>query len=199
MHTDKEDNLAILCGTVEGAPEYDHTLYGEDFYRGFLSVPRLSGTVDSLPLMLPERMKPLPEAGACLRVGGQLRSYKKQYESGNRLMVTVFVKDCEPGDVPENHIELFGYLCKPAVFRTTPFLREITDLMLAVNRAYGKSDYLPCIAWGKNARMARDIVVGDPVHVSGRLQSRAYVKTLPDGNTYTRVAYEVSCSTIEKL
>lgn len=199
MHTDKDDNLASLCGILEGPLEYDHTLYGETFYHGCLSVPRLSGTVDSLPLMLPERMRPLPEAGARIRVSGQLRSYKKQYENGNRLMVTVFVKELQPGEAPENCIELYGYLCKPAVFRTTPFMREITDLMLAVNRAYGKSDYLPCIAWGKNARQARDILVGDPLHVLGRLQSRAYIKTLPDGETYTRIAYEVSCATIERL
>lgn len=197
--TGKDSNAVVVCGVMQASPVYDHTLYGEDFYHATLAVPRLSGVVDELPLLIPGRRTVLPVAGERVCVHGQLRSYKKFTESGSRLIITVFARCLElSDDEPKNQVALQGYLCKPAVFRTTPFMREIADILLAVNRPYNKSDYLPCIAWGRNARFAQDIPVGTALHVEGRLQSRLYTKTLEDGTNYDRIAYEVSCSRLEE-
>lgn len=192
-----DNNQIILRGRVEDDPVFDHVLYGENFYSFKIAVPRLSGVEDLLPVTLPERALIHPKTGEHVAVYGQLRSYKKAADHGTRLIITVFVKHIEYSDEePDNHVELDGFLCKPAVFRTTPFMREITDMLIAVNRHYGKSDYLPCIAWGRNARVAREYMPGDPLHISGRLQSRSYTKVYPDGTADERTAYEVSCSNI---
>lgn len=192
-----DNNQIILRGRVNSDPICDHILYGESFYTFTLAVPRLSGVEDLLPITLPERALIHPGKGDDIAVYGQLRSYKKTVDNGSRLIVTVFAKHLEySDDEPENHVELDGYLCKPAIFRTTPFMREITDMLLAVNRHYGKSDYLPCIAWGKNARIARDFLPGSALHITGRLQSRTYTKAYPDGSADERTAYEVSCTNV---
>ncbi len=197
MQNAEESNSICLRGSVESEPVCDHVLYGESFYGFTLIVPRLSGVMDALPVTLPGRMPFHPKKGDYIDVEGQLRSYKKRLENGSRLIVTVFAKNVAYSDEePENYVELSGFVCRPVVFRTTPFLREIADILLAVNRPYSKSDYIPCIAWGRNARFARDLSVGTPLHITGRMQSRNYTKAYPDGNVTERTAYEVSCTSI---
>ncbi|MEA5060326.1 MAG: single-stranded DNA-binding protein [Candidatus Pelethousia sp.] len=198
-----EDNTVCVSGMVYEDALLDHELYGEAFYALRLQVERLSGVADILPVTLPARICPrIPQIGDRIRICGQLRSYNKHTDGANRLVITVFAKAVEPispEEVPENSIQLIGFICKPVVYRTTPFLREIGDMLLAVNRSYNKSDYLPCIAWGRNALFARELPVGGRVRVEGRLQSRSYQKCLPDGTVTERTAYEVSCSTVELL
>ena len=195
-----EDNSVCVCGAVAASPELNHQLYGEDFYSFKLAVPRLSGVVDIVPVMFPGRVLPVvPQEGEYVRVSGQLRSYNRQADGVSRLMITVFAKQAEPAQPePCNEVTLYGHICKPVVFRITPFLREIGDLLVAVNRSYNKSDYLPCIVWGRNARYAyENLAVGSCVRITGRLQSREYQKVFEDGAAETRTAYEVSCSTVE--
>jgi len=162
-------------------------------------VPRLSGAEDFLPITLSERLlmdSPITN-GSHLCLEGQLRSYNKVIEGSGRLLITAFAQkliDCETDDENPNRVQLTGALCKPPSYRTTPFGREIADLMLAVNRSYGKSDYIPCIAWGRTARFASGLNVGDRVQLQGRFQSRVYQKQLPDGTVQERTAYEVSVS-----
>ena len=195
-------NGAYISGVVQSDAQLDHEIYGEAFYSLYLGVERLSGVLDILPVTLPARLCPqLPRAGERLGVYGQLRSYNKRTETGNRLVITVFARDIRPAtpeELPVNSIQLCGFICKPVVYRRTPFMREIGDMLVAVNRPYGKSDYLPCIAWGRNAVYARELQVGDRVRIEGRLQSRAYEKCLADGSVMQRTAYEVSCSRVER-
>ena len=198
-----EDNAICVSGIVCEDALLDHELYGEAFYAMSLQVDRLSGVVDILPITMPARVCiQLPQKGDRVRIYGQLRSYNKNAAGSNRLVITVFaraIETMEPDETPENSVQLTGFVCKPVIYRTTPFLREIGDILLAVNRSYNKSDYLPCIAWGRNALYARDISVGCRVRVDGRLQSRSYQKCMPDGSSIERTAYEVSCSTVEQL
>jgi hypothetical protein len=196
-----EDNSVYVCGAVASSPELNHQLYGEYFYSLKLAVPRLSGAVDMIPVMFPGRISDIPKEGEYLRVFGQLRSYNRHVDGINRLMITVFAKQAEPAE-PEagNEVTLCGHICKPVIFRTTPFMREIGDLLIAVNRSYNKSDYLPCIVWGRNARYAHEnLSVGSCVRITGRLQSREYQKVLEDGAAEIRTAYEVSCSSLELM
>jgi len=197
-----ENNSVCVCGVVCEDAEFDHRLYGEAFYSIKLNVLRLSGVADILPVTIPNRVCPrMPEVGEQIRIYGQLRSYNKRTENSNRLVITVFARAAElaENEAHQNEVDLSGFLCKPVMFRTTPFMREISDILLAVNRSYNKSDYLPCIAWGRNAHFAKDISVGARLHVLGRLQSRIYQKSLEDGSISERTAYEVSCSCIETL
>ncbi|MEG1548593.1 MAG: single-stranded DNA-binding protein [Clostridia bacterium] len=198
-----DTNLVRICGTVIEGAEFDHRLFGETFYVIKVMVPRLSGTTDVLPVTLPGRAcTELPEEGDKIHIMGQLRSYNKHTDNGSRLIISVFARTIEPADdecEAYNEITLSGYLCKPVMLRTTPFLREIGDILLAVNRSYNKSDYLPCIAWGRNARFAADLMVGSHMQLCGRLQSREYQKCLEDGTMVLRTAYEVSCSSLELL
>ncbi len=169
-----------------------------------LRVPRLSGAEDFLPITLSERLlidEPIT-AGSMLCMEGQLRSYNKVIEGAGRLLITAFAQrllNSEEDEENPNRVQLTGALCKPPSYRTTPFGREIADLMLAVNRSYGKSDYIPCITWGRTARYAANLKVGDKVQLVGRFQSRAYQKQLPDGTTLNKVAYEVSVSRLSAL
>ena len=189
-------NSLHLSGILTEAPVYGHEVFGEKFYYATLSVPRLSGAEDLLPITLSERlMDGLPmEIGTPLAMEGQLRSYNKVVEGAGRLLITGFVQRLLPTDTGENpnQVALTGALCKPPSYRTTPFGREIADLMLAVNRAYGKSDYIPCITWGRTARFASHLKVGDKVTLLGRFQSRDYQKQLADGTVISKTAYEVS-------
>jgi len=189
-------NSLHLCGILTETPVYGHEVFGEKFYYATLSVPRLSGAEDLLPITLSERLMddtPL-EIGSLLAIEGQLRSYNKVVEGAGRLLITGFAQRLLPVDTGENpnQVQLTGALCKPPSYRTTPFGREIADLMLAVNRAYGKSDYIPCITWGRTARFASHLNVGDKVQLLGRFQSRAYQKQLADGSVINKMAYEVS-------
>lgn len=189
-------NYLHLSGIICAEPVYGHEVFGEKFYYATLSVPRLSGAEDLLPITLSERLMEgvRLDMGAPLAIEGQLRSYNKVIEGAGRLLITGFAQRLAPVDSEENpnQVQLTGALCKPPSYRTTPFGREIADLMLAVNRAYGKSDYIPCITWGRTARFASHLNVGDKVTLLGRFQSRAYQKQLADGTVIGKTAYEVS-------
>ena len=189
------NNVVYLTGRVAEEPKYSHQIFGEGFYETKVEVERLSGLVDVIPVTVSERLLGEGdfEEGKYVSVSGQFRSYNKIADGKSRLMLTVFVRETNE-DLPPNtnKIELIGYVCKPPVYRTTPFKREIADVLIAVNRAYNKSDYIPCIAWGRNARFAEKLVVGDKVGLSGRIQSREYRKTDENGVESVRVAYEIS-------
>ena len=191
--TTQTRNEVLLEGTALEAPVLSHENHGTRFYRFPLEVPRLSGTPDTLPVLLPEPLLDTVQTEAPLRVQGQLRSFNNRSGVGNRLVLTVYAQAIQPGTgEPCNHILLSGALCKPPIFRRTPLGRSICDLMLAVSRRYGRADYLPVIAWGQLAVRAARLQVGDPLSLEGRVQSRAYRKVLEDGSIQDRVAYEVS-------
>ena len=196
-------NALHLCGKIIGTPEIGHEAFGEKFYYLTLGVPRLSGAQDILPVTVSERLleDTKLEDGALIALDGQVRSYNKVIEGAGRLLITAFAQRLvEPDDKENpNQVQLTGTLCKTPAYRTTPFGREIADLMLAVNRAYGKSDYIPCITWGRSARFAAKLSVGDRITLTGRLQSRAYQKQLPDGTVVEKTAYEVSVGHLELL
>ena len=197
-HIMEKNNKVYLRGTIVSEAVFSHEVYGEGFYELFVRVPRLSGQADILPVTISERIirsNDLKE-GSILCAEGQFRSYNKLENGRSRLMLTVFVRDIVedvPGRNP-NSILLGGYIGKPPIYRTTPFNREIADLLVAVNRAYNKSDYIPCIAWGRNARFVQNLKVGDRIALSGRIQSREYVKRLSETQSVTMTAYEVSVS-----
>lgn len=198
---DNNFNRVRLCGRAAGEPELSHINHGESFYRFPLSVERLSGQEDRLPVILP---RPLLEAhpvhtGDVLTLTGQLRSFNNRSGQGPRLVISVFVRELVPGGAaPFNQIQLSGILCKTPTLRRTPLGREICDLILAVNRRYGRADYLPCIAWGGLARRCGALEVGDGVRIEGRLQSRAYTK-VDHGVSEVRTAYEVSVMKLEPV
>ena len=200
-----DNNHLVLVGKIVSDKSYSHEIYGEKFYVFNLEVVRLSSTVDIIPITISERLL----AGMDLKIGkkvsveGQFRSYNNYENERNRLILTVFAKeieeleDVEVKDEVTNEVTLVGYVCKKPVYRQTPFGREIADVLLAVNRAYNKSDYIPCIAWGRNARFCQNIEVGTEVKIVGRVQSRTYEKKHEDGTVETRVAYEVSVASME--
>ncbi|MDO4547507.1 MAG: single-stranded DNA-binding protein [Clostridia bacterium] len=199
---DNPFNRILAAGKLVSEPELSHEVMNEPFYSGTLVVKRLSGAQDEIPLTIPGKLCEFNDGwrtDTLIMVQGQVRSYNKVVDGAGRLMVTLFAQHISPA--PENdtlnRVELRGALCKPPVYRSTPFGREICDLMLAVNRAFGKSDYIPCIAWGRNAQYASRFKVGDKIRVTGRLQSREYQKLQENGEYITRKAYEVSCFTIE--
>ena len=196
-------NSIHLRGHVCQPLQFGHELFGEQFFVTTLRVPRLSGAEDFLPITLSERLlidEPIA-AGSILCLDGQLRSYNKVVEGSGRLLITAFVQRLLPEEDEENpnRVQLTGALCKAPSYRTTPFGREIADLMLAVNRSYGKSDYIPCITWGRTARYAANLKIGDKVQLVGHFQSRNYQKQLPDGTILNKVAYEVSVSRLSAM
>ena len=200
-----ENNHLVLRGKIVSDKSYSHEIYGEKFYVFNLEVIRLSSTVDIIPITISERLL----TGLDLDIGknvvveGQFRSYNNYENERNRLILTVFAKEIneiEGEDDKEevtNEVILVGYVCKKPIYRQTPFGREIADVLLAVNRAYNKSDYIPSIAWGRNARFCQNMEVGTEVKITGRVQSRTYEKKYEDGTTETRVAYEVSIASME--
>lgn len=185
-------------GEIVSEAEFSHEVYGEGFYEFSVRVMRLSGQADILPVTISERLIEGNNlsVGSTISAIGQFRSYNKIENGKSRLMLTVFVREIVDATVQKNpnSIVLSGYICKPPVYRTTPFNREIADLLVAVNRAYNKSDYIPCIAWGRNARFVKNLAVGDKVALSGRIQSREYQKRISDEESVTLTAYEVSVS-----
>lgn len=193
-----------MAGTVFTNPEFSHEVYGERFFIFKLEVPRLSETVDIIPVTISEKFlagTPV-ETGIKLLISGQFRSYNNFSSSGNRLVLTVFVRSIEVIDNLEdytspNNVYLNGYICKPPVYRTTPFGREIADILLAVNRAYNKSDYIPCIVWGRNAKYAETLSIGDNIIIWGRVQSRDYQKKISEDEVENKTAYEISVSKLE--
>ena len=194
------NNRVLLKGKIKELPTYSHTVMGEGFFEMFLDVQRLSEEVDTLPLTISERLITGFKVGDEIGVVGQFRSYNKIENNRSKLMLTIFVKELvNQNEMSEiNQIYLTGYICKEPVYRTTPFGREICDMLLAVNRSYSKSDYLPCIAWGRNARFVRDMAVGEKLQVQGRIQSRKYQKKVGEQLSETKVAYEISLSSVMK-
>lgn len=199
-----DTNVVTIVGKIVGEKEFSHEIYGEGFYIYNVQIPRLSKSVDVLPVTVSERLLVglnLKE-GDTVKAEGQLRSYNKFINGNNRLVLTVFARDITLFENEEvknpNTIFLEGYICKNPVYRETPFGREITDLLVAVNRLYNKSDYIPAIAWGRNARFSSNLSVGDKIRIWGRIQSRQYQKKYSDGNVENKIAYEVSISKMEK-
>ncbi|MFU0800831.1 MAG: single-stranded DNA-binding protein [Xylanivirga thermophila] len=200
-----ESNKVLLSGTVDSPLQFSHQIYGEGFYDFNLSIPRLSGYVDLLPVTVSERLltgDTTLSPGAKVVVEGQLRSYNKFLNGASRLILTVFARDISMQQEElknPNQIYLNGFICKPPIYRVTPFKREIADLLLAVNRPYNKSDYIPAIAWGRNARFCSTLSVGDNIVLWGRIQSRQYQKKLSEDNVVEKTAYEVSITKMEAV
>ena len=205
-----ENNHIILVGKVTREKTFSHEIYGESFYTFNVEVPRLSQNSDIIPITVSERLITDFDLsiGKEIVIDGQFRSYNTYENERSRLVLTVFAKEIsEKVEVEEedekdsisNEVTLIGYICKKPIYRKTPFGREIADVLLAVNRAYNKSDYIPCIAWGRNARFCENLAVGTAVKVVGRVQSRAYEKKYEDGTVETRIAYEVSVGSMEVI
>ena len=199
-----ENNQVSIIGEIVSDFQYSHEVYGEGFYMMEVSVRRLSDFVDYIPVMVSERIIDVEAdyIGQLVYISGQFRSFNRHEERKNRLVLSVFARELEilDPDCDEdagNQIFLDGYICKEAIYRKTPLGREIADLLVAVNRSYGKSDYIPCICWGRNARFAAGFEVGSHVQIWGRIQSRDYVKKLSETQVEQRTAYEVSVSKIE--
>lgn len=202
----KENNNINLIGKIVSDYEFNHEVYGEGFYSFFIETNRLSNSTDTLPVTISERLinNDILKKGNMVEISGQIRSYNNYSENKNRLILTVFVREIKEVDLSTqnknpNQVTLNGYICKKPIYRTTPFGREITDILLAVNRAYNKSDYIPCISWGRNAVFSNRLEVGENLLISGRMQSRIYQKKLENGETFEKTAYEVSISKIEVL
>ena len=201
-----ENNQVSIMGQIISQFTFSHQVFGEGFYLIDVLVKRLSDSEDRIPVMISERLIDVTQdyEGEYIQVYGQFRSYNRHEEKKNRLVLSVFAREVsfveeEDDSVKSNQIFLDGYICKPPVYRKTPLGREIADLLIAVNRPYGKSDYIPCICWGRNARYASAFAVGGHVLIWGRIQSRDYVKKLSETETEKRTAYEVSVSKLEYI
>ena len=199
-----ENNQVSIVGEIMSPFTFSHEVFGEGFYMADIAVKRLSDSEDLIPVMVSERLVDVTEdlTGITVRVAGQFRSYNRHEEKKNKLVLSVFAREWEYIDeevenAKTNQIFLDGFICKPPVYRKTPLGREIADLLIAVNRPYGKSDYIPCICWGRNARFASGFEVGGRTQVWGRIQSREYMKKLDEIESEKRVAYEVSVSKLE--
>lgn len=195
------NNKVFLLGKIETEPVFSHETFGEAFYEMLMRVPRLSEHNDLIPITVSEKLLLNNKfaVGNEVAIKGQFRSYNKLVDGSSKLVLTVFVREIIDVDesMNPNIIEIVGYVCKPPVYRTTPFKREICDVLVAVNRAYNKSDYLPCIAWGRNAKYIKDVEVGTQISIVGRIQSREYQKKLSEFETITKTAYEISVSKIQ--
>ena len=200
-----KNNQAVIAGEIISDFEFNHEVFGEGFYFVKLKVSRLSHSSDIIPLLVSERLIDVKQShiGQFLEARGRFRSHNKQESDKNRVVLFLFAKEIEMIDSAENRnpneIFLDGYICKEPVYRTTPLGREIADVLLAVNRAYGKSDYIPCICWGRNARYAGNLTVGSRIQLRGRIQSREYQKRIGEGKVVDKIAYEVSASQMEYI
>ena len=205
-----DTNIVKIIGRIEETISFSHEMYGEGFYNFQLEVPRLSDSVDILPVTISERLIVNMDLsiGSYVEICGQLRSYNRYVNSSSKLVLTVFARDIrvveDEDEIKEllkapNEIYLDGYICKTPIYRTTPFGREISDLLMAVNRPYNKSDYIPCIAWGRNARFCEKLLIGDHIKIWGRIQSREYQKKYSTEKVETKIAYEVSISKLEYI
>lgn len=199
-----DNNTVSITGSISSEFRFSHEIFGETFYIVDISVKRNSGVFDVVPVMVSERLIDVTNnnIGQKIKVFGQFRSYNHHVDDRNRLILNVFAKEIEFIDSDDNcddsnKLFLDGFVCKPPVYRQTTLGREIADLLIAVNRPYGKSDYIPCICWGRNARYVGGLKVGERIEVHGRIQSRVYTKRLPDGSSEERTAYEVSVGTLE--
>ena len=199
-----ESNIAELCGAVLSDLKFSHKTYGEIFYTFVLGIERRSGYIDEINVMVSERLifETPPRINDYVEIKGQIRTYNETFEGRNKLNIVVFAKEISLSEnfgYNENYVYLEGYLCKSPLRRTSPLGRDICDLMLAVNRMYNKSDYIPCIAWGRNAGYAESLGIGTKLAVEGRIQSREYKKKLEDGTSEMRKAFEVSIVKIEEI
>lgn len=199
-----QNNYIMLVGKVTSEKKFSHEIYGESFFNFDLEIPRLSGISDIIPITISERLIANFDlsVGKQVVIEGQFRSYNAYEDSRSRLVLTVFVKEIrEKGEDEDikipNEVHLVGHICRKPIYRKTPFGREIADILVAVNRAYNKSDYIPCITWGRNARFCEDMPIGTELKLVGRVQSRPYEKKHEDGTVETRIAYEVSISSLE--
>lgn len=199
-----ENNNAVVVGTMASELQFSHEVYGEKFFFFKLSIPRLSDTADIIVITISERFFPQLDLtiGKHFMIKGQFRSYNNFSNIGNKLILTIFVKEIKEVEDANacpnpNSIFLNGYICKPPIYRTTPFGREIADILLAVNRSYNKSDYIPCIAWGRNAKFSQCLEIGSKLKVWGRIQSREYQKKVDEETVETKTAYEISVSKLE--
>lgn len=197
-------NKVYIEGIIVSELSFSHEMYGEGFYNFNVEVPRLSETADMLPVTVSERLFASMDmsSGQKIKVEGQLRSYNKFIDGANRLILTIFARDIKPIEEiskSPNQIFIEGFICKSPIYRTTPFGREITDLLVAVNRPYNKSDYIPAIAWGRNARFSSTLTIGSHIKVWGRVQSREYEKKLSEESSIKKTAYEVSISKMERV
>lgn len=192
------NNSAVLNGTVTSKPVFSHEVYGESFFTFMVENKRRSETKDTIPVLVSERLANVGEdwSGKQIKACGQFRSYNQYTDGKTHIILSLFANDfCQIEKEPnENHILLNGFICKPPVYRKTPLGREITDILLAVNRSYGKSDYIPCVCWGRNARFSSSLEVGNRILLEGRIQSREYQKRISETESETRTAYEVSVS-----
>lgn len=205
MITLKEDtNVVSLRGELNGELQFSHEIFGEKFYTTQIKIDRLSESCDTLPITISERLigEVDVEDAKVVDITGQLRSYNKNIDGRNKLVLTIFARElvCANEESKDpNNIFLDGYICKDPIYRKTPLGREITDLLVAINRPYNKSDYIPSIVWGRNAKFAKSLKIGDRIQMWGRVQSRGYEKKLENGEVEKKVAYEVSISKIKKL
>jgi single-stranded DNA-binding protein len=200
---ERNNNVTVL-GLVAEEPVFNHEVFGEKFFKMMISIDRVSGTVDTLPVLISERIVDMNElkAGTSVMITGRIRSYNEHIGEKSKLILAIFTEIIE---IYENEVEppfdndvvLRGFICKEPIYRVTPLGREITDVLIAVNRAYGKSDYIPCIVWGRNARFAGRLEAGERIQIQGRFQSREYAKKISDNEVETRTAYEVSVSKID--
>lgn len=198
-----QNNAVKISGEIVSDFTYDHEMYGEGFYKVFVQVTRISGNLDTIPVMVSDRIIDVNKnlTGEMVAIEGEFRSYNKHLLGANKLLLFVLCKKIEIVKYCMNEDEIFlrGFICKNPIYRKTPFKREISDLLIAVNRYYGKSDYIPCIFWGRNARYAAGFEIGDEIVIRGRIQSRTYEKKISDTEFETRTAYEVSANMIEKI
>lgn len=196
-----ENNKVNIAGVICSDFNYSHTLCGEKFYIAYLEVERTSGKSDIIPIMVSDRMIKIEDlTGVSVEILGQFRSYNLHIDGKSKLLLTVFALEIEFLEnimYNNNNIELIGYICKEPIYRTTPLGKEISDVLLAVNRSYGKSDYIPCICWGRNARYVGNLPIGTKISIAGRLQSRTFLKKIDEETTEERVAYELSASKVE--
>lgn len=200
MENYNENNNIKIGGMVVSEPEFSHELYEEKFYRFYIETKRLSNYTDKLPVIVSERLVQIDalKNGDLLEIVGQFRSYNQLIDNRSKLVLSIFAKEVEKVDNEDiltlNEATFIGYICKNPIYRKTPLGREIADVLIAVNRSYKKSDYIPCILWGRNAKFCETLSVGSMVKLTGRIQSRNYEKKLEDGTVIPKVAYEVSIS-----
>ncbi len=201
-----ENNTVSLIGEIVSDFKNSHEVFGKKFYLADLKVQRTSDACDVIPIMVSDRLFAIEGScvGCCVEIKGQFRSYNRHGEAKTKLLLSVFVLEINFVDAivvshDSNLINLEGFICKAPVYRQTPLGREITDILLAVNRSYGKSDYIPCICWGRNARYVKDLQVGEKLKITGRIQSRIYMKKIDEEHSEERTAYEVSISRLEVI
>lgn len=206
MENELENNIVKIGGRIASKPEFSHEIYDEKFYKFNIETNRLSSYSDRLPVLISERIIQLDNlnVGDLVYISGQFRSYNEPTDNGkSKLVLTIFTKEIDIIDdesiITLNDATFIGYVCKPPIYRKTPLGREITDLLIAVNRTYKKSDYIPCILWGRNAKFCENICTGTMVKLSGRIQSRKYEKKQLDGSILEKVAYELSVSKFSVL